>query len=262
MALPSSVHPPPIAWRLRVHETLPSTQDLLLRHAGSGAAEGLALLARRQTGGRGREGRAWDSPAGNLHLSVLLRPPVPPREAAGWALLAAVALAEATLPLLPDPARLSLKWPNDVLLGGGKFAGVLVEAASDAATGGLAWLAIGIGANLAHAPALPDGRPTASLAAHAAPAPPPTPEAFATGLLVALGHWHAIRLRDGFDPIRAAWLARGPATDTPLTVRGAGGHPIDGRFAGIAEDGRLLLRCGEDGPIRAVAAGEVLHRAG
>ncbi len=96
---------PAIAWRLSVHEELDSTQDLLLRHAEAGAAEGLALLARRQTRGRGREGRAWSSPAGNLHLSVLLRPPVPARAATGWALLAAVALAEAAAPLLADPAR-------------------------------------------------------------------------------------------------------------------------------------------------------------
>ena len=77
-----------------------------------------------------------------------------------------------------------------------------------------------------------------------------------------LDRWHAIRLREGFVPIRAAWLAHGPAPGTPLTVRGAGGHPINGRFAGIAEDGRLLLRPGDDGPIRAVAAGEVLHGGG
>jgi BirA family biotin operon repressor/biotin-[acetyl-CoA-carboxylase] ligase len=235
---------------LRLHEELPSTQDAVLRAAEAGEPEGLAILARRQTAGRGREGRGWESPVGNLHLSVLLRPREPAQHAAQWALLAAVALAEAIAPRLPAgmAAALELKWPNDVLLGGAKLAGILAEAATGP-RGGLAWLVLGIGTNLAHAPVLPGGRPTVSLAALGAG--PPAPEVFAAELLAALDRWRRVLAREGFAPIRTAWLAHGPRRGTPMTVAGAAGA-----FAGLGEDGSLLL-AGPDGGIRALRTGEV-----
>jgi BirA family biotin operon repressor/biotin-[acetyl-CoA-carboxylase] ligase len=237
-------------WRLRVHEELPSTQDAVLRAAEGGEPEGLAVLARRQTAGRGRGGRGWESPEGNLHLSVLLRPREPVRQAARWALLAAVALAETIAPHLPPQAApgLALKWPNDVLLGGAKLAGILAEAAAGPG-GGLAWLALGIGTNLVHAPLLPDGRPTVSLAALGAV--PPAPEVFAAALLSALDRWRRVMAQQGFAPVREAWLARGPRQGAPLTVGGT-----VGAFAGLGEDGSLLL-AGPDGGIRALRTGEV-----
>lgn len=218
--------PPP--WRLRVEAELPSTSDLLIRLAAAGEAEGLAILARRQTAGRGREGRAWASPAGNLHLSVLLRPLTPAREAAIWALFGAVTLAEALAPHLPEPAALRLKWPNDLMLGGAKLGGVLCESAADAA-GRLEWLVIGLGANLAEAPVVP-GRATARL-----PRPVP-PETVATGLLAAMQAW---RRRPAAELV-AAWMARGPEPGSPLTLRGGAGETT-GRYAGLAPDGALLL---------------------
>lgn len=237
-------------FRLRIHEALPSTSDLVAQLAGAGEPDGLAVLARRQTAGRGTQGRAWESRAGNLHLSVLLRPAELLRHAPQWGLLAAVALADVVAPLLPDPTVLALKWPNDLMLGGAKAAGILSEAAADD-RGGIAWLCLGIGVNLAHAPEVP-GRTTACLAD--AGIVPPAPEAFAESLLSALDRRRTQRLTEGFAPIRAAWLARGPAPDSHLTVR-RGGAEIAGRFAGLAEDGSLLLAT--DGRIHAVASGEV-----
>jgi BirA family transcriptional regulator, biotin operon repressor / biotin---[acetyl-CoA-carboxylase] ligase len=238
------------AFRLRVHEALPSTSDLLLRLAEDGEPEGLAILARRQTAGRGTQGRVWEGCAGNLHLSVLLRPREPMRHAPQWSLLAAVALADAIRSHLPDPSLLALKWPNDVLLGGAKTAGILAEAGA-AADGSMAWLCLGFGVNLAHAPEVP-GRATACLAD--AGVAPPEPETFAATLLDALDRRRRERMLEGFSPIRAAWLSRGPALDTPLAIRRAGAE-ITGRFAGLAEDGSLLIAAG--GRIQAVASGEV-----
>nr|WP_246514337.1 biotin--[acetyl-CoA-carboxylase] ligase [Neoroseomonas soli] len=235
---------------MRIHEALPSTSDLVAQLAGAGEPEGLAVLARRQTAGRGTQGRAWESRAGNLHLSVLLRPTEPLRHAPQWGLLAAVALADAVAPLLPDPASLALKWPNDLMLGGAKAAGILAEVVAGD-RGGIAWLCLGIGVNLAHAPEVP-GRATACLA-DAGIAPPP-PEEFARSLLAALDRRRAQRLAEGFGAIRAAWLARGPAPDTHLAVRRHGAE-IAGRFAGLAEDGSLLLTTG--GRVHAIASGEV-----
>lgn len=238
------------AFRLRVHEALPSTSDLVLRLAEAGEPEGLAVLARRQTAGRGTQGRAWEGRVGNLHLSVLLRPAEPMRHAPQWGLLAAVALADAVADYLPDPAVLRLKWPNDLLLNGAKAAGILAEAATGPDSR-IAWLSLGFGVNLAHAPEVP-GRATACLADAGIAAP--EPEAFADRLLAALARRRRERLLEGFGPIRAAWLARGPALDTQLAVH-RGGCEIAGRFAGLAEDGSLLLASG--GRIHAVASGEV-----
>lgn len=240
----------PAGFRLHVHEALPSTSDLVIRLAEAGEPEGIAILARRQTAGRGTQGRGWEGPSGNLHLSVLLRPDEPLRLAPQWGFVAAVALADALLPLLPDPSALALKWPNDLMLNGAKAAGILAETSADGA-GGIAWVCLGIGVNLAHAPEVP-GRATASLASLGLT--PPAPEGLAADLLAAIATRRAQRKAEGFAPIRAAWLARGPAEGTHLAIRRQGAE-ITGRFAGLAEDGSLLLAIGER--IQALTSGEV-----
>jgi BirA family biotin operon repressor/biotin-[acetyl-CoA-carboxylase] ligase len=233
-------------WRLAIHEELASTQDVVLAAAEAGEPEGLAVLARRQSAGRGTQGRAWSSPAGNLSLSVLLRPGGPARALPQWSLLAGVALADAAAAALPPDAPLRLKWPNDLLLGGAKCAGILCQGGVDAA-GGIGWVVFGIGVNLAVAPPLPD-RPTTCLA-HAGVAAP-DPVAFAQRLLAALDMWRG----RGLAAVREAWLARGPVLDTPLVVR-QGSVAREGRFAGLDPDGRLLLAT--PGGVVPVAAGEL-----
>ncbi len=235
-------------WRLQQFTSLASTQDLCRTLAASGEPEHLAILAERQTHGRGRHGRTWDSPAGNLALSVLLRPREPVRTAGQWALLAAVAAAEAIAAHLPPPLRPTLKWPNDVLLGGAKLGGVLTEAAARP-DGTLDWLVIGFGVNLASAPVLAD-RATTCLADYVTAPPPPT---FAEKLLDRLERWRNRRLRDGFAPVRAAWLAMAPEPGARIALRVSAGT-VDGAFAGLGDDGSLLLSAG--GRVRAFAAGE------
>jgi BirA family biotin operon repressor/biotin-[acetyl-CoA-carboxylase] ligase len=237
-------------FRLRIHEALPSTSDLVAELAAAGEPDGLAILARRQTAGRGTQGRVWEGRAGNLHLSVLLRPADPIGRAPQWGLLAAVALADTVAEFLPAGASLALKWPNDLLLGGAKAAGILTEA-SAGAEGGIAWLSLGIGVNLAHAPEVP-GRATACLAATGIA--PPDVETFAHRLLAAIDRRRLERATEGFGPIRAAWLARGPALGSHLAIRRQGADTA-GTFAGLAEDGSLLLSTG--GRVHAIASGEV-----
>ena len=235
----------PPGWRLRIEESLPSTSALLLRLAASGEPEGLAVMARRQTAGRARDGRHWQSPEGNLYVSLLLRPGTPAREAARWSLLSAVAMAEAVEPDLPPGAKLRVKWPNDLLLDGAKLAGVLCESCADV-EGRLEWVVLGCGINLAVAPQVP-GRTTASLADYGAP---PAPERVAIRLIRAIEAWRHRPLPDLLD----AWMQRGPATGERLTLR-AGAGETTGQFAGLAEDGALLLDTGA-GP-RRFGSGEV-----
>jgi BirA family biotin operon repressor/biotin-[acetyl-CoA-carboxylase] ligase len=226
-----------VKFDLRIEESLPSTQTVALAEARAGAPQGFAIMARRQTAGRGRGERGWSTPAGNLAISIVLRPVAQIGEAPQWALRTAVALADALLPYAP---ALRLKWPNDVMLGDAKLAGILVEAEAEP-SGRIAHLVIGIGANLSHAPELAD-RATACL-----PEPHPAPEAVADALLNAIACWNTAP----FAAVREAWLARGPRLGTQLSLR-------DGRaglFAGLAEDGKLLLDTG--GTIETVFAGEL-----
>lgn len=231
----------PVAWRLQVFEALGSTQALVTRLAEAGEPEGLAVMARRQTAGRGTQGRSWEGPSGNLALSVLLRPKAPARLLPQYALLAAVALHDAAAPHAP----VRLKWPNDLLLGGAKCAGILSQG-HVAADGGIGHLVLGFGVNLAHAPEVP-GRATAALG-------PLDPEGFAGALLACLGRWLLRARLEGFAPVRAAWEAAGPERGAALSVRQAAAT-LGGRYEGLAEDGGLLLATG--GRVHALHAGEV-----
>lgn len=228
-----------VGWRLSIHESLPSTSTLLTELAGKGEPEGLAILARGQTAGRGTRGRAWESRTGNLHLSVLLRPAVPLRTMPQAAFVAALAMQQAAGP------GTRVKWPNDLMLDGAKVGGVLTEAAGDA-QGGLAWLVFGIGINLAYAPEVP-GRAVAALG-------PEPVEIFARRLLDAVSHWHGIWTSQGFAPIRAAWMHVGPEAGAEVTVSRAGSR-LTGRYEGISEEGGLLLAV--EGRIHALHSGEI-----
>jgi BirA family transcriptional regulator, biotin operon repressor / biotin---[acetyl-CoA-carboxylase] ligase len=221
-----------------------STNADLLRLAASGAVQGTWLVAERQTAGRGRDGRQWQSPAGNLHASVLvrLRPSDPP--APTLALVAGVAVEEAVRMLLPV-SGLRLKWPNDLLINGEKLAGILLERERDA-------IVAGFGVNLRHAPALPD-RATTSLADHGVEASAP---AFARALAEVFGRWRARWGAEGLEPVRRRWLERAHGAGTPLAARLPDGAALAGTFGGLAADGALQLRLA-DGETRAIHAGDV-----
>ena len=220
---------PPV-WRWERHATLGSTQDLALQAARACAPGRLAVLADTQTAGRGSRGRPWTSPPGNLNLSVLLRPGTARVEPGRWALLAALSLHDA---LRPYTDGLLLKWPNDVLLHGAKLAGVLI----DSEPGETGFVVIGMGANLATAPALPD-RATARL-------PPPAPAAgvVAGRVLEAVDAWQNVEMPALVD----AWLARAHPLGTLLDVR-TPQRQLRGAFAGLTRAGALLLS-GEDSAI-------------
>lgn len=236
-------------WRLRVHASLPSTSDFCVEAARAGEPDGLAVLALVQTAGRGSRGRAWTAPSGNLNLSLLLRPGGSVAAAGQWALLAGVAVADALAPYAGEPGALQLKWPNDLLLRGGKLAGILIDAAD--VSGRIDWIVLGIGVNVAHRPALPD-RPTACLAEAGAT---PAPEPLARAILASLARWRGTAAVAGFAAVRAAWSARAQPLGTPLSIV-SGSRRFEGRFAGLADDGALLLET-EEGT-RALQTGEIL----
>ncbi|MDV3456775.1 biotin--[acetyl-CoA-carboxylase] ligase [Sphingomonas sp. HF-S4] len=218
-----------------------STNADMLALARSGTAEGLWLRAERQTGGKGRQGRAWASPEGNLYISTLVRVRPGEPSPATLALVAAVALDDTARVFGLEPL---LKWPNDLLVDGAKLSGILLERADDA-------VVIGFGVNLAHHP--DDlGRAATSFAAHGAA---PDPSVFAETLAEAFARWLS-RWRDGIAPVRDRWLARAHPKGTALTARLADGSAIDGLFDGLDPQGALILRLA-DGSARVIHAGDV-----
>jgi BirA family biotin operon repressor/biotin-[acetyl-CoA-carboxylase] ligase len=218
-----------------------STNDWLMARAAA-LPDGHWVITDRQTAGRGRRGRAWNDGAGNFMGSVLVLADGPVQQ---LSFAAALALHDALSDVTGQPQRFSLKWPNDVLLDGTKCAGILLERQGTS-------LVIGIGVNLAHHP---DGteRPATSLAA--AGLPVPQPAALLAALAPAFARWRATWQAQGFAPLRQAWLARASGVGGRIVAR-LGSESPEGRFAGLAEDGALLLRL-DDGNTRAIHAGDV-----
>jgi BirA family biotin operon repressor/biotin-[acetyl-CoA-carboxylase] ligase len=228
---------------IRVVEETGSTNADMLALAAAGASEGAWLRAERQTAGKGRQGRAWESPIGNFYGSTLvrLRPTDPP--APTLALVTVVALEDAVRVFLPAGA--TIKWPNDLLIDGAKLSGVLLERAGDA-------VVVGIGVNLAHHPDLPD-RPATSLVAQGVAVGATT---FTEVLAESFARWLSRWRGEGLDPIRQRWLDRAHPVGTALTARLSDGTAHDGLFDGLTSQGALILRLAE-GSRHVIHAGDV-----
>ena len=199
------------------------------------------FLALRQTAGKGRRARAWDSPPGNFHGTLLLHPVEPPAVVALRSFAAALALRQALVDLTGLPETFSLKWPNDVLLNGGKLAGILLE--STATPQGIAHLAIGIGVNLIAAPdqnTLETGalRPVSLLHETGLRL---TPETLLNHLAPAYSHWEHRFTTEGFAPLRTEWLAHAARLGEPIRAR-TGQSTREGIFETIDPSGNLILR--------------------
>lgn len=218
----------------------------MLLRAEAGAAEGLWLRAEQQSGGRGRLGRQWLSPVGNLYCSTLVRTGEQDPPAHLLAFVAGLAVLDTVLTILPaSPAR--LKWPNDVHVGGAKLAGILLERRGTA-------VIIGIGVNVALAPEVP-GRLVTSLREQGAMA-----QIDAAAVLELLAERFAARLFQwraaGVATLLDVWSAAAHKPGEAMAVQRGPEDRIEGVFDGLSADGALRLRCA-DGRIETVSAGDV-----
>jgi BirA family biotin operon repressor/biotin-[acetyl-CoA-carboxylase] ligase len=229
-----------------------STNADLLDLAARGLNDGSVLVAEEQTAGRGRQGRSWVSPPGSaLTFSVLLRPERIPPERLGWVPLVA-GTATAVRALTGLDAR--LKWPNDVLIGGRKLAGILAEVAGNA-------IVVGIGLNVSsdpgELPAGPGGLPPTSLLAEGVPV---ARDVLLIEILRAFGQWYKTLSQDP-DPQRIGLLAQyaklSATVGREVRVELPGGAAVSGMAVEIDPDGRLLVDTGTG--VYAVAAGDVIH---
>jgi BirA family biotin operon repressor/biotin-[acetyl-CoA-carboxylase] ligase len=227
--------------------TTGSTNDRLKDAARAGAAEWTVVVADRQTAGRGREGHSWTSPAGNLHLSVLLRPAFEPITV--LSLAAGLAVAEA---LEGMGVRARLKWPNDVEVEGKKLAGVLAESA--AAPGGAEWVVVGIGVNLDPEEELPEAATSVrdlGLGGGAADRAD-----LAAAVLARLAVWYDALRREEACAVLSAWRERAlPWWDRPVEAK-SGDLVLRGVARGLDDRGALVLEL-PDGSRRTVVSGDV-----
>jgi BirA family biotin operon repressor/biotin-[acetyl-CoA-carboxylase] ligase len=231
------------------HAAIGSTSDRLKDLARTGAPEWTAVLAERQTGGRGREGRSWQSPPGGLYLSVLLRPRAEPVSL--LPLAAGVAVAEA---LSGFGAACELKWPNDVLASGRKLAGILAEASSGSA--GVEWVVLGIGVNVAlDLASLPTDLRGGVTSLHAEGARDAAPGAVAGAVLAQLGVWYDA-LREAPSRVVAAWRERAVPWWNRLVEVRSGASLLRGRLLVVDDEGALVIEL-PGGERRRLVSGEV-----
>jgi BirA family transcriptional regulator, biotin operon repressor / biotin---[acetyl-CoA-carboxylase] ligase len=242
---------------VEVFDEIDSTILEARRRAEAGDINSVWLIAKRQTAGRGRRGRAWSSLDGNLMATLLFATHEPPQQIALLGFAAGVAIAEAIDEVVGAGAA-ALKWPNDVFVNGAKISGIMLD--SGALDGGRTWVALAFGANLAAAPENLD-QPTASLRDLLPPdAPAPAPLAFLAAVRPKLETWSARIVSDGFEPLRQAWLRRAYGIGQEARVV-QGEQIFEGRIAGLSPRGELELDTSTGR--RLIAAGDVfLPRAG
>ncbi len=207
------------------------------------------VIAARQSHGRGRLGRAWHSPAGNLYLSILLRPQRPASELGSLALVVGLALLEALEQSSASKLDLALKWPNDLLLGGAKLAGILLE--HETVGSSAPYIVLGCGVNLEHHPELPS-YPATSLRAHGIRTDRRT---VTIAFLGSFERYYAQWLAVGFSPLRLEWLRRAWRHREELQLMN-GSNQVRGVFSEVDEDGALILQT-ELG-LRRFLAGEIV----
>ncbi len=241
---------PPRANELRIVllGAVDSTNAEALRRARQGERGPLWIMAESQTAGRGRRGRAWISPPGNLYASLLLCDPAPANAAPQLGFVAGLALHDAVTAAAPALAdQLALKWPNDLLCGGSKLAGILIEG-----EGAPIAVAIGIGVNCRHHPVETEFAATDLIVAGADVTAAALLDRIAAATPPRLAQWNR---GAGFAGIRAAWLERAHGVGAAIRVR-LPGRELTGRFEAVDEAGRLMLRL-DDGGLETIAAGEV-----
>lgn len=232
-----------------VEQTGSTNADLAAAlRAGEALPEGEWLVARRQTAGRGRQGREWFDGAGNFMGSTVVAVGEGGPPPASLSFVAAISVFQAARTIKDSPAGLALKWPNDVLLDGGKLSGILLEMVRG-------HVVVGIGVNLARAPQLPD-RKTAALADVISP---PEVETFAKVLAEHfarnLAYWRSEDLGGTLERFLGLSIH---AQGSPLTVHDTDGSVLTGTFAGLEEsDGALRLRLA-DGQERVIRAGDLV----
>lgn len=236
-------------------DEIDSTNAEARRRAEAGQVGPVWITATRQTAGRGRRGRSWETGSGNLAATLLSVTRKPAVEAAQVSFVAALAVADLAATYVAK-RLVSLKWPNDPMIAGRKTSGVLIESGAHPA-GGL-WLAVGVGVNLATPPEQSE-RPATAFAEHM-DGPPPKPLEALGVLAEAFERWRSLWEAAGFAPIADAWTDRAMGLGESCTAR-LPAETLEGIAEGLDIDGALRLRLAS-GEVRRITAGDVFFGRG
>lgn len=245
----------PSGAELEVFASLDSTSLEARRRVEAGRRGNVFILALEQTAGYGRRGSAWVQASGDFAGTLLLEVSAPREQLGQLSFVAGLAVAEAVGQVAPKSTPM-FKWPNDVLAGDGKLAGLLLELLDWRE--GCATLALGVGVNIVSKPALAD-YPAARLLDFLDGAAAPTPAELATLIDAAFERWRSVWSGHGFALVRKAWLEKAARLGERIRVRLPDGE-ISGVFKDLDPTGALVLDCG--GEIRRIAAGAVLSEPG
>ena len=245
---PADAAPAVIDWQISTFAELPSTQDYLRDLLDAETPEGLVIQSLSQTGGRGRQGRQWQSPLGNLYMSLLLRPICRVETAGQLSFVTAVAVSAAMDEYLRPGTRKTVKWPNDILIDGKKSAGILIESILGAKAQ-VDCLIIGIGVNVLSPP--DEGIGLAAVSNGPVPIHPLRDQ-----ILTRLAQYYLLWQEEGFVPIRDLWLAQAHALNEKIRARFAR-EEVEGVFRGLDDRGALLLETAPD-RLRTISAAEIV----
>ena len=244
--IPSNIAPD-INWQVKVLSRVSSTQDIVNLAAQDGDPEGYVVQALQQASGRGRHGNQWQSPMGNIYMSVLLRPECKVSRAGEFAFVVAVALYEALRGYIDETKHnITLKWPNDILVNGLKISGILLEShiKEEKMTG----LVIGIGVNILTPP-------ESAISLQDVSKEQVFVNKVRDKILLELDNAYAQWKKEGFAPFRERWLGHAHGIGQAMTAR-LPNVSYDGVFNGLTEDGSLILKM-PDGVEKIITSGDV-----
>lgn len=244
-------------YHLLSYDVLDSTNEEAKRLAGGGAAHGAVIWAKRQTVGKGRMGREWVSPEGNLYVSVLLCPPCSLQDCSQLSFVAAVAAINTVSPIISDGGAVECKWPNDILHDGKKLGGILLESFTTLDEFGKdkQWVVVGVGLNI---DSFPDGTAFPATCLRASGVEIISAKIVLSRFVYNFIHTYDNWQKSGFDPIRAEWIDSAYRLGHPTEVVMGDVH-YGGTFQGIDSQGRLLLQL-PTGDIKTITAGDVLFK--
>lgn len=251
-----AVHSPLIeSYHLLSYDTIDSTNEEARRLAEGGGSHGAVIWAKRQTAGRGRMGREWVSPEGNLYVSVLLQPEKPIEECAQLSFVASLAVAETLEGIVPEQTQIACKWPNDILLHGRKLAGILLESFVVPGGDGKRWICIGVGINIDSFPEHVMYPATCLREAGV--------DLISAKIVLSRFIHHFVQRYDswcegGFKSVQKAWLKRAYHLGQPIEVM-VGDTLVEGLFDTVDAEGQLRVKQ-KDGTLCTLHAGDVFFR--
>lgn len=237
-----------LQWSIETYDIVSSTQDILKKQAIHGAREGSAIYAYQQTSGRGRQGRNWHSPLGNIYLSALLRPQCEIALVGQLSLLSCLAVSKAIEDVYEDKTLCELKWPNDILINRKKCAGILLET-DISANNQIEWIAIGIGVNLKNAPL------ETSVSIEQISHKNPDILSVRDNILKELAEHYISWKINGFEELRLAWTKKCGQKNENLVIT-LGAKEIKGYFHDLDHMGNLVLK-DNSGALVTIRSGQI-----